>query len=160
MTHLQSIAHRRLQSERMNTKPDAGRWSFHLSVSTLLQMVNFVTLCLYYTFPISFPFFHGSLFCGPHDYNWFQTHNFTVQPFDHNAIACFPDLMPSLWSILLWSKYICVIVCLLPLSAIVLNFATHVAVCTVYLWQFCLGKYCSHDFGEKNESFILVYAIK
>lgn len=56
MTHLQNIVRRRLQSGKMNTKPGADRWSSHLSVSILLQMVNCAIFCFHYIFPISFPF--------------------------------------------------------------------------------------------------------
>lgn len=95
MTHLQSIAHKRSQIGKMSTKPGADRWSSHLSVSTLLQMVNFPLIFVYITSsPFPLPV-HGT-----HDYQWLHTHSFAVQPFDHNAITCFPDLMPSLWSIL------------------------------------------------------------
>lgn len=44
-------------------------------------------------------FFSGTP--SPHDCQWFFTLIvFAVEPFDHNAIACLPDSMPSLWSIL------------------------------------------------------------
>lgn len=67
-THLQSIVHRRLQSGRMNTRLGADRWSSLLSVSTPLQMVNFVLLWPFYIFPSSLPpppffFFFFSVFC-------------------------------------------------------------------------------------------------
>lgn len=71
--------------------------------------------CSFFLFIKSSPLpppFHGSLFCTlPHDYQWFHTHSFAVQPFDHNAIDCFPDSMPSLWSILCGPATSCPVIC-------------------------------------------------
>lgn len=50
-------------------------------------------LC-YFLFSLHLPHFLPLFmvhFCDPHDCQWFYTHSFAVQPFDHNAIACLPD---------------------------------------------------------------------
>lgn len=75
---LRSTVYRRLQIEKMNTKPGADRWSSHLSVSTRLQMVKFV---------IIFPLITTLPICCT--LSWFtRNHWLAVLPFDCNAILC------------------------------------------------------------------------
>lgn len=87
MIPLQSIVHRRLLIEKMNTNPVADTWSSLLSVWTLLQMVN-------YSFSLWFPcvpeFFMGHTLWHPSMTTSGFTYSFTVQPFDHNATTCYP----------------------------------------------------------------------
>lgn len=87
MIHLQSIVHRRLLSGKMNTNNVAFRWSSLLSVWTLLQMVNYsFSLCLPH-----FPQFSWVTLWHPSMMTSGFTYSFTVQPFDHNAITCYPN---------------------------------------------------------------------
>lgn len=89
------------------------------------------------------PPFTVHFFATPMTTNGFHTCSFAVQPFDHNTIACFPDPMPSPWSILCGPTTFCVIVCFLPntRSAFLSNFAAHVSVGS---------KYYHHDFKVPN----------
>ena len=160
-TRLQNIVHRRLQSGKMNTKPGADRWSSLLSVSTPLQTVNLAIFCLHYSFPIPSPFSRFT-FLWPPWQQWFHAHGFAVEPFDHNAITCFPDLMPSPWSILCGPRTFCHC-----------TFSSYYMICTCiqlcntclygligYLQVIVLEKYYCHEFIVQSESFILMCAIQ
>ena len=152
--HLQSIVHRRSQSGKMNTKPGACRWSSHLSVSTPLPMVNFAIFLPLLHPPHYLPLFMVHFFLWPPspNYQWFHIHSFAVQPFDHNAIACFPDLMPSLWSILCGPRTFCVTVRFLP-DTFLMNQLCYKCPCghIVYLQYFGLGKCYCHELNVKWE---------
>lgn len=164
MTLLQSIVHRRLLSGKMNTKPGADRWSSPLSVLTPLQMVNFAIFCLHYTFliaPPHRPLSQCTFLWPPSDYQWFHTLRFAVQPFDHNAITCYPDLIPSLWSILCGSKNILSFHVFMLQSAFVSNFATRVSMGSYFFFSIVVWiNIITKIVYAQSESFILMCAIK